>query len=476
MITILEDNPLHQIQGLRLSDSLWAMLEKEYHRGKNQTVRLVYLILYRLFNGYDRPERCSYRPIYRRKFVGMRQSYYSTSMVPDFQDVEPRTLHTRLLNLNRIGDYFTFREKEGMISYMPKGRTQQFNADGSWKREGRISLKPAKWLKSMLSPRLAKRIKDHHFAAFDAVVKAEEASMKMEFREVSFEEAYDCRNYERKHSYDPGVPDSCMWGKDVGPFYRLLGAKALVAIDQDGRYRGRAVFWPKVHTKLPSDKVEWVPKASAIYCPGGNVPVLGGTLQVPEGVFWINDLRAKKIKEDAVIPFMDRVYADSPFITELFLQYAQDQGWYRKLRQSREDKEEVVFPDGTEGTLNMHVIAARDLSNISFYPYMDTFAGGDDDDRTLSNSESGTYVYVDTDGTREGDKDEHEGEVQDVDGEWIDEDDAVEVDGDWYSFDDSRIARCHRSENYHLRSDMYEVALSRHETILIHSDYVTPLD
>mgnify|MGYP003349329510 CR=1 FL=1 len=67
---------------------------------------------------------------------------------------------TRFLNPAPAGNYWTFRETEGLITFCPAGREQLINDNGTWRREGRQAMKPAKFLREVLHPRLAKRIKE----------------------------------------------------------------------------------------------------------------------------------------------------------------------------------------------------------------------------------------------------------------------------------------------------------------------------
>ena len=55
-------------------------------------------------------------------------------------------IHNRLA---QIGDYWTFREKQGLITYMPKGRKQEFNNQGDWLRAGREGIKPGKLIRRL---------------------------------------------------------------------------------------------------------------------------------------------------------------------------------------------------------------------------------------------------------------------------------------------------------------------------------------
>ena len=291
---------------------------------------------------------------------------------------------TRILADRMIGDHFTFREKRGLISYMPRGKEQKFTEAGTWSLEGRQSVSPGKWLRSLFSDAAIKKlgIKDHEFAVLATALKYEELANELTFRLVSFEEAYEYGGRE-------GAAYSCMKGKPVGEFYRLFGAECVACYDGNASLRGRAVLW-------------------------NGVAMGSNTIQL-----------------------MDRIYSDSPEIEEGFKTYARSKGWHHKLHQSRDSAKKVVCPDGDQNTVNMSVytLNGRDVA-ADFYPYLDTFHSGDSS--SLDNSDGGHYTYSSTDGSRES-EDDHDGQVENVDGDWISEDDAVEVDGDWYEYNDRRI-------------------------------------
>lgn len=327
-----------------------------------------------------------------------------------------RGLPTRMLSHDLPGDYFTFRESEGLITYMPKGRTQEFNADGTWKRNGRQGMKPAKFLRALLSDRAVRMIgKDHEIAKFDAVLKADEAKGKLTFHVASFDKAYNPDMYS-----DDNRPDSCMWGCDVGPFYEHFGAKCVVAIDRDGYYVGRAVVWD-------------------------GVSVAGG---------------------DKRITVMDRVYFTKPHVLELFLDYAKRQGWHHRLYQSRDNKMEFVEPSGQHVKLKLRVDSDSDV-DCAFYPYLDTFTWGTGD--SLNNYTEQDYTYENTNGEREDNSDT----VVTASGERIPCDDAVEIGGQYYDINGDDVVTCYRTEEYILRRDAFAIDLTRHETIYIHEDYVS---
>jgi hypothetical protein len=308
---------------------------------------------------------------------------------------------SRIINEEIIGDHFTFREKKGMISYMPRGKEQEFTEGGEWALKGRQATSPGKWLRAMFSEAAIKRlkIKDNEFADLATAVKLSELSESLSFREVSFEEAYNSDNYSK-------APDSCMWGSRVGPFYRAFGAVAVVCVDGNDQFRARAVVW-----------------------------------------------RDAKIKtNNCVITLMDRIYYDAPEVLAAMCAYAASQGWHRKVNQSRGDNN-FVAPDGTEESLRLRVKSPGGDVEESFYPYLDTFQNGDYN--SVNNYAEGGYSYTSTGGDRE-EEDNHDGESEDIDGNWWSEDEVYEVDGEYYHQDDRRICYCNDGE-YRMRDCCHKV-------------------
>ena len=327
---------------------------------------------------------------------------------------------TRLLNPELIGNYFTLRENEGQITYMPRGREQQFSDSGSWKREGRQGMKPAKWLRSILNPRLSKRINDSLFADFATKFKAEETAGKMSFEFVSFSEAY------RRDNFKPGIT-SCMWDEDISPFYECFPCRALVCEDGRGKYHGRAIVWDKV--------------------------------------------------SGLDTPLMDRVYSTSPEIEELFFQYAASNGITRKRGQNASCFSQFISPDGSElykSSDSLRVTPDSRLSSVDFWPYLDTFRSMIESGEIFNsgNEDGASYLLDHTDGERT-EIDQNEGKTLCADGEWYDEDECVYVGSEYHHQDSDDIVVCNRSDEYILRSDAYCVEMGgRIGTIYIHEDYV----
>jgi hypothetical protein len=370
-----------------LSNSFWTLL-KEQSEG-SRVIKILYKSLRRLKMGRISSVRTK---------CNCGQPACDSFTWAEGRQVWPGS---RIINSALIGDYFTFREAKGMISYMPKGKEQEFNEDGTWKKKNRVARKPGAWMKDMISEAAIKRlgIKDNEFADLATAVKLEELSASLTFREVSFEDAYNSDNYRK-------APDSCMWGNRVGPFYRAFGAKCVVCVDGNDQFRARAVVWHDVKDRT----------------------------------------------NNCDITLMDRIYYDAPEVLAAMCAYAASQGWYRKVNQSRGDND-FVSPDGAEQSLRLQVKSPGGHVEESFYPYLDTFQNGDYN--SVNNFGDGEYSYTSTGGDR-GEEDSHDGEAEDTDGNWWPEDEVYCVDGDYYHQDDRRICYCEDGE-FRMRSECRRV-------------------
>ena len=313
------------------------------------------------------------------------------------------------------GNHYAYREKAGLISYCPAGRTQGVTDGGKWERAGRQETTPARWVRSVLRPSTVQRLRDHEVAEFAEKFRAEELRGAVELVEMAdFEAAYKSLNY----ATTEGGLYSCMWDEPVHHFYGGAPCKVLIAKRGDGKLVGRAILWD-------------------------NVSGTGGAR------------------------FLDRVYSASPEIREMFINYARENGIWKKDKESAQCRT-WLKPDGT-ASYAMLTVEHRDLEGVSFYPYMDTFSHSCGDTMTSGGEDGQEYAYSATNGTREQ-LDTHKGMVQLDNGDWIDEEDACEVNGSWYHID--QCVTCERSGEWILLSDAYRIELSRNNTIYIHEDHV----
>lgn len=337
-------------------------------------------------------------------------------------------------NQKLTGNYFSFREKAGMISYLPAGRNLVLNDAGLWARDGRQETKPVKWAKSVLAGWQLARLKDHDFSAFAAKFAAAENASALR---VELVDDVGAVYEERNHS--DAVSGSCMqqyslsYGEDrdngrgerVGDFYKRAGAKVLAVWRGDGRLEGRAIFWPKIRGLS-----------------AGNVA----------GV--------------------DRVYG-SPEVLEMVKRWAAENG--AAMRSNPQSGGETSWwLNGESLGYGGFIVPAQSLRGAGFYPYMDTFRYQDEDGDlwAVHDKNRTVFAYGSTCGDRE-ECNPHEGQVQLHDGTWHDEDDAYEVGGEYYAGED--VVECHRTGEYILRDGAFEIELSRTRTVCISADYVREL-
>lgn len=331
--------------------------------------------------------------------------------------MESRVAHAQEL----FGNFFASREREGLISYCPADRTQGITPDGKWERAGRVEIKPAKFARGIL--RHPERFRDDEYAAFAEAFGGVEAGEKIEWRilttEAEIDAAYNALNWGSKTPDNEGGDlriQSCMWGQDVGRFYERAGARVLLGV-QRGIYVSRVVLW--------------------------------------------------ETREIGTVA--DRLYA-SPSINEACRAYIREQGWAKKEADSNSSSG-WIQADGSTIHRTLTVEPPRSLSCCRTFPYMDSFRWQYGDLLRTIDDGDWDYEYASTSGGRE---EGHRGQLQDVDGNWIYEDDAYSVGGDYYHCDDERIVMCHFRDEHILRDDAYEIELGgRLGTIYIHEDQVS---
>lgn len=302
-------------------------------------------------------------------------------------------------------NYLTFRG-DGAISFLPAGKPHVINENtGEWKREGRQNGKPAKVIRKLFSERVQKYFKDADFECFVNQYKAEFNEGGYCFTLLKNTDIPAVYDMERK-SGDGSLNNSCMNGDtnylDIYKYCPHL--QILILKNTEGQLCGRALIW--------------------------------------------------KISAD--ITLMDRVYVTDDFMFDKFLSYCNSQKWWRKKDYKSYDNKEM-FIDAAGNEVDKRFTIQTDTEH-SEYPYIDTFQYGDDG--SLNNYGSGDYTYNNTDGTRGGDEDNHDGESYDeINERYICENDAiyiehgegryrdrtchvdncVEVDGNWYYEDDCNI-------------------------------------
>ena len=299
---------------------------------------------------------------------------------------------TNLVITTEHVNYLTLRG-DGTISYLPKGKEHVTNDDGRWARDNRQNGRPATIIKKILTPKAQKLFKDTEYEAFVNSYKSACDAENVTFvlrPNIDIPDVYDMR---RESGGTLG--DSCMNGDvDYLEIYKhCKDIRILTLMNNEGLLSGRALVW--------------------------NVKVDG---------------------KDAV--FLDRFYVARDHYCDLFIDYANENGWYRKKHyNSQSYKNDWII--GSKDKIVTTTI--RTSTDFEQYPYIDTFCYGGDG--WLSNDCSGyEYEYTDTGGDR-CHVDRYECARS---GDWIDEDDAVYIERGMYNGQ-----YLHRDYTVYCQSDGY---------------------
>lgn len=274
--------------------------------------------------------------------------------------------NTNLLTDAEI-NYLTFRA-DGTISFLPKGSEHHITDEGLWSRTNRQTGKPSKIIKKIMKPKLLNLFSNKDFEAFHNNYKAS-GNSEYEFILKDNTEIPDV--YDGQYCAAGTLGDSCM--RNCGEYLRIYEncnkLKILTLISKEsGIIHGRALVW---------DVGEFI--------------------------------------------FMDRVYTSHDFMYDLFLQYAEDEGWWRKQDyKSYTNKTTLVTP---EGEIVYKEMVINTPTDFEFYPYIDTFSYGEDG--YLSNIDNNCYTYNYTDGSRD-EPDSLEGKTYcECDDAYLDDDDVI---------------------------------------------------
>jgi hypothetical protein len=305
---------------------------------------------------------------------------------------------------------------------LPKGKEHVENEDGRWSRDNRQNGRPATIIKKVLTRNALKLFKDSEFEAFVNEYKSEcdkEAKTFVIRENKDIPEVY-CMNRE---SGGGTLNDSCMNGdrEYVEMYAYCPNLRILCLMNTENRLAGRALLWT---------------------LPDGNTLV-------------------------------DRMYVAQDHYYDMFIDYANEQGWmYKKKYKTYQDGMEFILK-GEEIERSYKIFTPTEFK---YYPYIDTFRWGCDG--WISNDEDSawSYEYNCTSGGREGDN-----RVECAkSGEWIDDDDAryiergqyngyylhcdytvfVETDGYYYYENDDNIVEV--GDSWYRRDDSDIIEVDNH--------------
>ena len=296
----------------------------------------------------------------------------------------------KLMTTDAEINYLTLRG-DGTVSYLPKNKPHQLTNDGQWAREGRQNGAAGKTIKKILTKRAQKLFSDSEYEQFVNHYKSACDAENKEFvmrPNADIPDVY-CMKRERGGGT---LNDSCMNDdKDFLDLYRCCPhLQILTLVNGCGELGGRALVWD---------------------IGGGEV-------------------------------LMDRIYVAQDHYYDMFLDYAKEKGWLRKVEYKSYREKDYYTKDGV--TSFNRTITIDTPTSFEYYPYIDTFTYGGDG--FIKNVSNGTiYEYCQTGGTREGD----------------DEDDD----------DDEDYGYCEHSGNRYHDDDLRYIERGRYSGSCIHSDY-----
>jgi hypothetical protein len=320
------------------------------------------------------------------------------------------------------GNFFAAREREGMISYTPAGRSVAYTDDGRWARSGRQETTPARWARMVLTDSTLERLGGAALSQFSIAFRCREQADRMAVAVVGGAVAI-C------DAYAVVECGSCMIGRPVGEFYAAVGAK-LAVVTQADKTIARAVLW-----------------------------------------------------QDGEDRYLDRIYSNSEEAAMLLRQHALEAGWRVKVSPSSQLSE---WEDGEGRTYPARLSVEVDsglLHEVGFLPYCDTLRWLNADEGTLSQHDrEATHALSLTHGAAEelrvqtvdGEWIDRSDAVTDVDGDVRPSGECHYVGGEYYPEDDDRIAFCESADEYILSEDAVRVTIGRREYI-VHRDCVESL-
>jgi len=262
-------------------------------------------------------------------------------------DGENMFAHAVRRNMTDIGSYFTLRN-DGNISYLPFGREHKVNEDGTWSRQGRDAIKPAKLIYQLFSPAAVRMMGGQ--LAIEKWTAAYKAATTVS------DEIYISNNVEQFYNRDHVAEDaysSCMMG-DIDWIYfydNCPNVQAIGTRNSKGLFTSKALLW----TATNGDKI------------------------------------------------IDRVYGDFKY-QEFLKQYAKDNGYWIKAEHGAGEYTEFINPATSLIEKKIWEIEVGEHGKTDQYPYIDTFTFRAADSTCLTNNSSvlrddcSGYKYQETDG------------------------------------------------------------------------------
>jgi hypothetical protein len=269
---------------------------------------------------------------------------FSTSLKAKLEKLSQNSAVARyLLSPELISEasphHCTIRDNESMVSYMPKGKAQEYNPDGGWSRTGRQTMKIGRWVRQMLKPECIgavgmflygcearTKVTDKNIEDFVNQLQMQfEGDLPYTFMLVSGRDIAEYYNYRNYGQTGGTLWNSCMRGADAETFDIYVKnpevCRMLCLIEKaTGKLIARALVWTTEDGKT----------------------------------------------------FMDRIYYVNDKICKLMIDYAMERGWLFKYSQSSDCYEQVT-EDYENVQEKVKLMVKMQKTNMAYFPYMDTF-------------------------------------------------------------------------------------------------------
>jgi hypothetical protein len=138
-------------------------------------------------------------------------------------------------NFQKIGNYFSIRGE--LLSFTPKSRELKINADGTWKRDGRDTIKPSRFARKLFGDLFT----DTQYEAFGNLFKNPDYKIEL----ISGEDIREAYHYSNAMESGPLV-DSCMRHDRCQSFLDVYVQERdirLAVIRDNGKIACRALHW-----------------------------------------------------------------------------------------------------------------------------------------------------------------------------------------------------------------------------------------
>jgi len=241
-------------------------------------------------------------------------------------------------HINRTDD-------DDRVTFIQSARLQRMDdqgetADDIWTIRGRTETTIGRLIRRLFGTRFDQKSIEIFVNKYKAIIRGEQAFANFELVEGDeIAHWYLRARYEDNNGRGSVLNGSCMSGRECQNFFGIYTKNpnqvkmCILKNDKGDKIKGRAIVWQ---------------------------------LAEPEGY-----------------TFMDRIYTHQDADVNVFVEYAKQNGWVTKQRQTYRG-DALLLPDGKKRE-NTNLKVVLDDVDFNRYPYMDTFRYFYQDEKTLSN-------------------------------------------------------------------------------------------